>query len=288
MNVLHRASGVSAGFIIALSLAGCAEIDPLEPPRLHFGQDVCAVCHMIITDDRYAAAISVEGADGRIEKHSFDDIGCIFEYESQHPSQKVLAYFVHDEQARRWIDATEASYVHSRNIHTPMAFGLSAHTSLSEARDRRRETNGDLITFNEARRRFHLNVLHTSTLDDQQQTISRETQREHEITLDDGRQLRVQLRSPQQLPPGVHPFEISIVNLTEHEAYITDAEIEIEPWMPSMHHGSLKNVNPTYVGDGLYRGQAHFTMSGYWIVHVTIRAGSAEPSRSTFHFEATR
>lgn len=56
---------------------------------------------------------------------------------------------------------------------------------------------------------------------------------------------------------------------------VTDASISIEPWMPSMNHGSANNVNPTYNGNGEYVGKVNFNMTGDWEVRFTIEKDAA-------------
>jgi copper chaperone NosL len=292
-----RHEGIGGGVIAVVMmlsaglLVGCGEDDPMEPPRLFYGQDVCVVCHMIISDERYAAAISIKDERGRVHKHGFDDVGCIFEYEQQNPDQPILAYFVRDVRSNGWINAETAEFVHSRDIHTPMAFGLAAFPTLTEARELWNEVGGDLMTLEEARRRFALNVLHVSTLGEEPEAVERDLQSVHEIDFVDGRRLRIRLDSPQQVPPGEHPFELSIVDITANEsdgAFVNDLAIEIEPWMPSMNHGSPGNKHPEHFAEGRYRGQVHFTMSGHWVVHVTFRSADSDTHRVTFHFEVQR
>lgn len=52
---------------------------------------------------------------------------------------------------------------------------------------------------------------------------------------------------------------------------IDNAEISIRPWMPSMGHGSSNNVNPSYIGNGIYSGRTNLVMSGIWEVYNTIK-----------------
>ncbi len=62
--------------------------------------------------------------------------------------------------------------------------------------------------------------------------------------------------------------------------------IEIEPLMPSMGHGSPNNVDPTHSADGHYNGQVNFTMTGLWVINLTIMDGT-EVVDSTSSFEMT-
>lgn len=52
---------------------------------------------------------------------------------------------------------------------------------------------------------------------------------------------------------------------------INNLEIEAEPFMPSMGHGSNGNKNPTITKDGIYTGTVNFSMTGDWEVRLTIK-----------------
>lgn len=64
-------------------------------------------------------------------------------------------------------------------------------------------------------------------------------------------------------------------------------QIEIEPEMPTMQHGSPNNVNPVDQGDGLYVGQVNFTMTGYWRVNMIIRDGENNLVTDNVYFDIT-
>lgn len=52
---------------------------------------------------------------------------------------------------------------------------------------------------------------------------------------------------------------------------IENLNIEFEPTMPSMGHGSPNNENPVHMLNGHYQGVVNFTMSGYWRLDMTIK-----------------
>ncbi len=108
-------------------LAGCAQgTTELAPPEIRYGEDVCVECNMIISDERFAAAIAYEVGPGRYETASFDDIGDMLEYAAKNTDKPPVAWYVHDYETKEWTDATTASYVASNRVVTPMASGLMA------------------------------------------------------------------------------------------------------------------------------------------------------------------
>ncbi len=273
---------------VAFTLGGCDRQDTIKPPVVRYGEDECAVCRMIVNDDRYAAALITLDQRGRYESLVFDDIGCIFEYEAANPDALILARYVRHQSGSEWLDASEAEFVHSRDIHTPMAFGLAALASLDEARAVQGEAGGDLITLGEARRRFQEGTLHVSALDGGDFNTALTS--EHTITLDDGGELRLSLAVPQILPPGRHDFDVIVERRDSGSAWAPAANVtlQVEPEMPSMGHGSPGNEDPSHRGEGFFRGLVHFTMAGPWLVHVDVQEDERPLGRASFAFEVKR
>lgn len=106
--------------IAAGLLAGCRPIEH-GPPTVRFGEEACAACRMIISDERFAAAVVT--ADGDVRK--FDDIGCLVEHESGRIPPDA-ACWVRDSRSGEWLDARQAIFIHSPSIASPMGFGLAA------------------------------------------------------------------------------------------------------------------------------------------------------------------
>jgi copper chaperone NosL len=115
-----RRINATAWLIAAGLLAGCQRIDT-GPPTVRFGEEACAGCRMIISDERFAAAVVT--ADGDALK--FDDIGCLIEHEADQVRPDA-AYWVRDSRSREWLDARQAVFVHSPSVASPMGFGLAA------------------------------------------------------------------------------------------------------------------------------------------------------------------
>ena len=116
-----RPINVVAWLIAAGVLAGCQPTGANRPPTVRFGEEACAECRMIISDERFAAAVVT--ATG--EAFKFDDIGCVIEHETDQIRPDV-AYWVRDFRSREWLNAREATFVHSASIASPMGFGLAA------------------------------------------------------------------------------------------------------------------------------------------------------------------
>jgi nitrous oxide reductase accessory protein NosL len=112
---------VLAGLIAAAALAGCHSGHAHRPPTLRFGEEACDSCRMIISDERFAAALVTPAGDAL----KFDDVGCLIEHEAGHLRPDVT-YWVRDSSTGQWLSARTAMFVHSPRVVSPMGFGLAA------------------------------------------------------------------------------------------------------------------------------------------------------------------
>ena len=104
---------------------------------------------MIIGDEKFAAALK----DKENNIFKFDDIGCLKAYEKKHELKGVYAW-VHDYQSGEWIESSKAFFVHSSQLVSPMGYGIAAFPSLQEAERFAKESNGRMITGDEAEKEF--------------------------------------------------------------------------------------------------------------------------------------
>ena len=123
--------------IVALA-AGCSREAGDGPPQVRYGQDECALCGMIVSDERHAAALRAV-VDGETRDLLFDDVGDMVEYEQENSSVKAVRRYVHDFETRRWVDAEQAKFVQDDKVHTPMGSGILAFADEMRARARGRQ-----------------------------------------------------------------------------------------------------------------------------------------------------
>ncbi|GIV78827.1 MAG: hypothetical protein KatS3mg050_3221 [Litorilinea sp.] len=137
---------------LALSgiLSGCARgsAEP-APPEIRYGEDICQECQMIISDPRFAAGYAYELGPGRYQSLAFDDIGDMLAHAARHPEHVIVAWYVHDYHSQEWLDATQAIYVRSSALHTPMGHGLAAFADRAAAETLAAEREGELLTWEE-------------------------------------------------------------------------------------------------------------------------------------------
>ena len=122
-----------AGVILLVSLLpGCGEESNDGPPKILYGDSICDECGMILSDERYAAATIIDGDRGN-EPRVFDDFNCQKIYESKHPDLVIVDRWCHDHDSKAWLRMNDAWFVHSEQIHTPMASNIAAFSSADAA-----------------------------------------------------------------------------------------------------------------------------------------------------------
>jgi copper chaperone NosL len=135
----------ACALLIAGAAAGCRGEAELAPPEIRYGESVCVECDMIISDERFAAAILVEGPRGP-EARLFDDIGDLLAHEKGRPELRVLARYVHDLGTREWLEAGSAVFLRSPTLHTPMVSGIAAFADRAGAERQSAETPGEILS----------------------------------------------------------------------------------------------------------------------------------------------
>jgi copper chaperone NosL len=134
---------------VLIALTACrGSSTEVQPPEIHYGEDVCDVCGMLISDAKFAAAAVKE--DGTAYK--FDDIGDLVDYYADQANAKVKTYFVHDYASEKWLRAEIASFIVSPQIQTPMAHGIAAYADRPAAEAAARTYGVKVMTFDELRK----------------------------------------------------------------------------------------------------------------------------------------
>jgi copper chaperone NosL len=140
-------------FALFLLLAACGapSVDPNVPPQIVYGEDVCAHCGMIISDERFASSIVVEKSPNVYEHLIFDDIGDMFAYVQEAGAGiQIVTYFVHDFHSREWLDARQAYFVKAPAATTPMGSGFAAFAGEMEAEAQAQAWQASVLDFDGA------------------------------------------------------------------------------------------------------------------------------------------
>jgi len=133
--------------LLALTLAACAPATDGEiaPPEIRYGEDICEVCGMIISEARFATACVTSDDEG----HGFDGVGEMLIFIHQHHEGEIRQCFVHDYDTEVWLTVDNAYYVISENVHTPMGFGIVAFETSEQAETLATDTSGMVHTWEE-------------------------------------------------------------------------------------------------------------------------------------------
>lgn len=129
-----------------IALSGCSSD---QPDTIYYGQDACAHCTMLITDERFAAELKT--SKGRAFK--FDAIECMAAYSNNHADQLDGAHlwvknFAVPEQ---WILVNEALFLQSPDVKSPMGLSLLATESREEMDQLQQEFGGQTMNWSEVK-----------------------------------------------------------------------------------------------------------------------------------------
>jgi hypothetical protein len=105
----------------------------------------------------------------------------------------------------------------------------------------------------------------------------------------DNSKVFVALLDPRNPEVGMNDYHLAIFTKANMMSFppISDLQIEIDPEMPTMGHGSPNNVNPTALGYGHYMGEVNFTMTGYWKVNMVIKDNQGNIMSDQSYFDIT-
>ena len=123
------------------------------PKPIDYGTDGCHFCRMTIVDRQHAAEIVTD--KGKVFK--FDSSECMMNHLKDIDQKQVALYLVNDyNQPGELIDATEATYLISDRIPSPMGEFLTAFMTEQAAVDALMTYDGDLLTWEQLKLRFNL------------------------------------------------------------------------------------------------------------------------------------
>lgn len=108
--------------ICLLLLTGCS----VEPQKIEYGKDACSFCKMTIVETKFATEIVTN--KGRATK--YDAIECMLN-DIKVKEEKSLAFILVTDYLtpKKLINATEATYLISKKIKSPMGANLSAYST---------------------------------------------------------------------------------------------------------------------------------------------------------------
>lgn len=118
----------------------------VAPQPIQYGTEACDYCSMTIVDEQHAAQVVTK--KGRAAK--FDAIECMVNYLSDTEMSEIGLFLITDfAHPGELIDATEATYLISPEIPSPMGADLSGFSERNEAASMARDHNGEIFTWSE-------------------------------------------------------------------------------------------------------------------------------------------
>jgi copper chaperone NosL len=133
-------------FAVCVILGGvsCSPGVP-EPVEIVFNEESCSFCRMAVSQREFAAEVVT--LSGSLD--TFDDIGCLVKWMKEHQPPSSAGVFVVDFNDGTWISATDAAYVHSEDLPTPMSSGLAAFKDRTSAETAVEKIGGRVLQWRE-------------------------------------------------------------------------------------------------------------------------------------------
>jgi copper chaperone NosL len=128
--------------VAAAALGTACGVKADGPPHIEVDRTACAHCGMLISEPIYAAAYRTPESGSRV----FDDIGCLLKAAAQEPRADALRFWFHDAATAVWIDGTDAVFVSSTALRTPMGGGIVAFRDAAAAREAAARQQGSVLT----------------------------------------------------------------------------------------------------------------------------------------------
>jgi len=124
----------------------------VSPKAIAYGEDGCHFCRMTIVDKVHAAEIVTQ--KGKVYK--FDATECMIHFMGDFDTSEIALYLSNNYmEPEVLIDATQATFLISENIPSPMGAFLSAFKDKTDAKKVRKEKNGTLYSWSSLLEHFN-------------------------------------------------------------------------------------------------------------------------------------
>ncbi|MEJ5304933.1 MAG: nitrous oxide reductase accessory protein NosL [Ignavibacteria bacterium] len=129
--------------IFTLSLISCSP----KPEPINYGQDVCDLCKMNITDNKFAAELVTK--KGKVYK--FDSIECLFNFKNlEIEGVEIHSEWVNDfSNPGQLINLKEAYFLQSDVFRSPMGLNVLSFSSKEEREKIINQYGGKVLTYDE-------------------------------------------------------------------------------------------------------------------------------------------
>lgn len=126
----------------------------VKPQAIDYGNDGCHFCKMTIVDKVHAAEIVTK--KGKVYK--FDATECMINFTKEFDASEIQLYLSNNyKKPEALIDATQATFLISNNIPSPMGAFLSAFKNKEDAINTQKDKGGKLYTWHELQKHLKNN-----------------------------------------------------------------------------------------------------------------------------------
>lgn len=137
---------LSGIYVLVIFLSAALNSCSVKPQPITYGTDGCHFCRMTIVDQQHAAQMVTK--KGKVFK--FDAVECMVNHLKELDSNDIALYLCNFyTEPGKLIDATEATFLISDGIPSPMGEFLTAFNTASEAELEQQKHGGNLFTWNE-------------------------------------------------------------------------------------------------------------------------------------------
>ena len=134
--------------LISVLLVSCT----VEESPILYGKDACHYCMMNIVDKQHAAEIVTQKG----KPFKYDAIECMMRDILERDENSIALYLMTDYfSPGKLVDATEATYLISENLPSPMGANLTGFQSKSKAEEIHKEKGGTLYSWSELKLVFN-------------------------------------------------------------------------------------------------------------------------------------
>jgi len=123
----------------------------ISPKPIEYGQDACHFCKMTIVDKIHAAEVVTN--KGKVYK--FDATECMINFMDEFDTSTIALYLSNNfTNPEELIDATQATFLISKNVPSPMGAFLSAFKNKEDALNLQAEKDGEIYNWESLLEKF--------------------------------------------------------------------------------------------------------------------------------------
>ena len=123
----------------------------ISPKPIEYGQDACHFCKMTIVDKIHAAEVVT--TKGKVYK--FDATECMIHFMDEFDTSTIALYLSNNfTNPEELIDATQATFLISKNVPSPMGAFLSAFKNKEDALKLQTKKDGEVYSWESLIKKF--------------------------------------------------------------------------------------------------------------------------------------